>query len=251
MTAPRKASFSRPYAEPHSGEKREELQTYRELKLLRTLKSERQRRRIQGRGLERILGDGSLAYPFLLVNAARYRVVRLQIQRRLLIEARDSHLDLSVDLLLEQLRPRIEALTYEQLGQEIGRQQKGNLPVASIGRLLTPEELARFTAAEMASEPATGGHRESAAQRALNQTLGQIESRQQHNPARHQACWAQIVGSDAAQQSFLDQIDPGTQTAWFRCYNSVLSSHLQRRPGLAQKLGKLLGIPLRQLRARF
>jgi hypothetical protein len=59
------------------------------------------------------------------------------------------------------------------------------------------------------------------------------------------------VGPDAAQQSQLDHVDPHTQTAYFRCYNSVLSTDLQRRRGLVQKLGRALGLPIRQLRAKF
>ena len=58
--------------------------------------------------------------------------------------------------------------------------------------------------------------------------IGAIEQRQSHNPARYQTIWADVVGSDAAQQSHLEQIDAATQTAWFRCTNSVLSYDLQR-----------------------
>jgi len=234
-------------------DKREELKTYRELALRRDLKSKVQRRRVEAKGDKRVLGDGSATQPYLIVETRRYREVRLEIQRRLLVQARQTGLDLSVDLLLRQLKPRIEALTYAELAEEGGHDALRHVPVAALGRALTAGEQARFAASRAASEgPArTGKQANQATQTALNHVLGSIEQRQTHNPARYQTLWAQLVGSDAAQQSQLDHIDPNTQTAYFRCYNSVLSTDLQRRPGLAQKLARALGLPVRQLRAKF
>src|ERR1700677_973660 len=91
-------------------EKREELKTYRDLSLRRDLKSLTQRRRVEAGGLRRVLGDGSGTQPYLIVDARRYREVRLEVQRRLLVEARHAKFDLPADLLLGQLKPRIEAL---------------------------------------------------------------------------------------------------------------------------------------------
>ena len=234
-------------------DKREELKTYRELALRRDLKSIRQRRRVEASGVRRVLGDGSATQPYLIVETRRYRQVRLEIQRRLLVQARRIGLDLSVDLLLRQLKPRIEALTYAQLAEEGGHEALRHVPVAVLGRALTAEEQARFAASRAASEsPAqTVKQANQATRTALNRVLGSIEQRQTHNPARYQTLWAQLVGPDAAQQSQLDHVDPNTQTAYFRCYNSVLSTDLQRRPGLAQKLARALGLPIRQLRAKF
>jgi len=233
------------------GDKREELKTYRELALRRDLKSIRQRRRVEAKGLQRVLGDGSVTQPYLLVARPRYREVRLEVQRRLLLEARAMGLDLPVDLLLNQLRSRIEAVTYAQLAQEGAHDAMSHVPVAALGRALTSEERAHF-AASHAAGPASGtSGRLNASHTALNHVLGHIEGRQTHNPARYQTFWAQLVGPDAAQQSYFERVDPATQTAYFRCFNSVLSTDLQRRPGLAQKLGRLLGVPVRQLRAKF
>jgi len=118
---------------------------------------------------------------------------------------------------------------------------------AVLGRPLTPQERAQFAEAGGDSmRVANAG-----TQNALHHVLGAIEQRQSHNPARYQTLWAGVVGLDAAQQSHLEQIDAATQTAWFRCTNSVLSYDLQRRKGLAAKLAKALGKPVRQLRARF
>jgi hypothetical protein len=231
-------------------DKREELKTYRELALRRDLKSKVQRKRVEANGLRRVLGDGSATQPYLIVETRRYREVRLEVQHRLLVQARKTGLNLPVDLLLRQLKPRVEALTYAQLAEEGGHDALRHVPVAALGRALTAGEQARFAASRAAAEsPAHAANQ--ATQTALNHVLGSIEQRQTHNPARYQTLWAQLVGPDAAQQSQLEQIDPATQTAYFRCYNSVLSTDLQRRPGLAQKLARALGLPIRQLRAKF
>jgi hypothetical protein len=230
--------------------KREELKTYRELDLRRDLKSAAQRRRVQANGLRRVIGDGSGSQPYLIVETKRYRAVRLEVQKRLLLEARRIGLEIPVDTLLRQLKPRIEAMTYAQLAGEAGHEALRHVPVAALGRALTPQERAQFAATQAADE-SEGQAVDPAAQTALNHVLGAIEQRQAHNPARYQTIWAGVVGSDAAQQSELEQVDPATQTAWFRCTNSVLSYDLQRRRGLAAKLGKALGKPVRQLRARF
>ena len=231
-------------------EKREELKTYRELALRRDLKSKIQRRRVEANGLRRVLGDGSDTQPYLIVETRRYRQVRLEIQRQLLVQARQTGLNLPVDLLLRQLKPRIEALAYVQLAEESGHDALRHVPVAALGRALTAEEQKHFAASRAASEtPARAANH--ATRTALNHVLGSIEQRQTHNPARYQTLWAQLIGPDAAQQSQFDHIDANTQTAYFRCYNSVLSSDLQRRKGLAQKLARMLGVPIRQLRAKF
>jgi hypothetical protein len=232
-------------------DKREELKTYRELTLRRDLKSMRQRRRIAASGVQRVLGDGSGSQPYLVVEARRYREVRLEVQRRLLTEARDTGLHLAVDLLLEQLKPRIEALVYAQLALEGDHVALRHVPVAALGRALTAEEQGHFAASRAAGATAKATPRGHLSHTALNHVLGQIEKRQTHNPARYQTLWAQIVGAEAAQQTYLERVDPATQTAYFRCTNSVLSSDLQRRAGLAQKLARALGVPVRQLRARF
>jgi hypothetical protein len=231
-------------------DKREELKTYRELALRRELKSKVQRRRAEAGGTRRVIGNGSATQPYLLVETCRYRAVRVEVQHRLLLQARQTKLNLSVDLLLGQLQPRIEAMTYAQLAEEGGHESLRHIPVAALGRALTTEERGRF-AASRAACALPGNSVDQASCTALNHVLGSIEQRQIHNPARYQTLWAQLVGADAAQQSQLDQIDANTQTAYFRCYNSVLSADLQRRPGLTQKLARALGRPIRQLRAKF
>jgi hypothetical protein len=231
-------------------DKREELKTYRELALRRDLKSKIQRRRVEASGLRRVLGDGSDSQPYLIVEMHRYREVRLEMQRQLLLEARKTGLELPVDLLLRQLKPRIEALAYAQLAEESSHEALRHVPVAALGRALTADEQRQFKASRAASKgPACKSNQTT--RTALNHVLGSIEQRQNHNPLRYQTVWAQLVGPDVAQQTQLDQVDPKTQTAYFRCYNSVLSSHLQRRKGLAQQLARALGLPIRQLRAKF
>ena len=231
-------------------DKREELKTYRELALRRDLKSKAQRRRVEADGKRRVLGDGSTAQPHVIVETRRYRQVRFAIQRQLLLEARAAGLNLSVDLLLQQLKPRIEALAYAQLSKEANHEAMRHVPVAALGRALTIDEQNHFAASDAAADQPERKFNQ-ATQTALNHVLGSIEQRQIHNPARHQTIWAELVGPDAAQQSQLDHVDANTQTAYFRCYNSVLSVDLQRRRGLAEKLSRALKVPIRQLRAKF
>jgi hypothetical protein len=152
---------------------------------------------------------------------------------------------------VRQLRARVEALAYAQLADEHDHAAANNLPVAALGRALTTEERTHFAASRAASEKTVVHEGNRGARLALNHVLGSIEQRQSHNPVRYQTVWAQLVGSDAAQQSQLEGVDATTQTAFFRCFNSVLSTDLQRRPGLAQKLARALGVPVRQLRAKF
>jgi hypothetical protein len=213
------------------------------------LKSIRARKKVEANGLRRVLGDGSSGQPYLVVETRRYRQVRLEIQRRLLVEARQQGLDLDVDLLLRQLKPRIESLVYTQLADETSHDAESHIPLAALGRALTADERSHFAASRAASD--TTDKATSSANRALNQVLGRVEQRQTHNPARYQSIWAELVGADAAQQSYLEQIDPATQTAWFRCTNSALSYALSRKPALAQKLSRALGLPIRSLRAKF
>jgi len=232
--------------------KRDELQTYRDLALGRELKTKTHRRRIEATGKRRVLGDGSTAQPYLAVETARYREVRLEVSRRLLLEAKKAGLELPPDLLLEQLSPRIEALTYAQLARETDDAVASQNSIPELGRSLTPEERRRFAASSAAGLQGEGKNpRRKNSDTALSKVLGRIEDRQSHNPARYQTVWAGLVGAEAAQQTWLERIDPATQTAYFRCLNSVLSSHLQRLPGLPQKLSKALGLPIRRLRAQF
>jgi hypothetical protein len=229
-------------------DKREELKTYRELAMGRQMKSARQRRKVDNAGKMRVIGDGSADRPHLAVPAARYREVRLEQQRRLLLEARAQKINLGADRLLAQLTPRVEQLTYAQLAEEARQETARHIPVAALGRALTKEEQACFAASRALDQPST---ETGTAHTALQEALSQVERRQNHNPARYQAIWAQLVGNDAAAQSHLDRIDAATQTAWIRCTNSVLSSDLQRRRGLAAQLAKALGVPIRQLRTGF
>jgi hypothetical protein len=233
---------------PTPRDKREELKTYRELELGRQLKSIRQRRRVDAAGKLRVIGDGSLERPHLAVPAAHYREVRMEQQRRLLVEAKAQGLAVPADRLLAQLTPRVERLTYAVLAEEARQEIARHVPLAALGRALTPQEQARFAATNALG---TGPAPKRPASAALHEALGQVERRQSHNPARYQAVWAQLVGPDAAVQSELHRIDPATQTAFFRCHNSVLSVDLQRRRGLVAQLAKALGLPIRQLRATF
>ena len=243
--------MKRPERRPAEREKRQEMTTYRELKLGRDLKTDRRRRRLQASGRRRVLGDGSDRQPYLEVPADRYREVRLEVLRVLLLEARSAGLNLPVEVLQQQLAPRIESLVYAQLVAESDAEAAHQAPCAALGRQLTSQEKSQFLATHGSAAPTRQARPRRVCRASLDQVLARIESRQTHNPARYQKAWAQVVGIDASLQTHLERIDPASQTAYFRCFNSVLSADLQRRPGLPEKLGRALGVPLRRLRGQF
>jgi hypothetical protein len=230
--------------------KREELKTYRELALRRDLKSIRQRKRVEANGLRRVLGNGSDSQPYLIVETQRYLAVRLEVQHELLCQAQKTGLNLAVDVLLGQLKARIESLAYARLAAETAHEVQQHVPVAALGRGLTAGERDRFAASHAMTKSSERAANQQA-RTALDRVLGSVERRQAHNPVRYQMLWAQVVGEEVAQQSYLDEVNAATQTAYFRCFNSVLSTDLQRRAGLAVKLARALGVPVRQLKARF
>ena len=237
---------------PSALQKREEMKTYRELSLGRELKSMRRRQRVQAAGRQRILGDGSDRLSYVIVPASRYRELRQEVQRTVLLEAKKAGLDLPLEILLQQLAPRIEALIHARLTDEMDAATAHQAPLAALGRPLTRGEQVHFAAStEEGAAAKTSRPRRRLSTSALDRVLGKIQSRQTHNPHRYQQVWAQMIGLDAAMQTHLERIDPATQTAYFRCLNSVLSADLQRRPGLPEKLGRALGVPIRRLRGQF
>src|ERR1700761_3871367 len=117
--------------------KREELKTYHELKLRRDLKSVAQRKRVEASGQRRVIGDGSSSQPYLIVETKRYRSVRLEVQKKLLLEAKRIGLEIPVDALLRQLKPRVEAMTYVQLAAEGSHEAMQHVTSGVLGRALT------------------------------------------------------------------------------------------------------------------
>ena len=234
-------------ASPPPARNARELKTYRELALGRELKSIRARRRVDAKGRERIIGDGSSSLPYLAVDARRYREVRLEHQRRLLLEARGGKVGLDPDRLLRQLAPRVEGDGLCTAGDRVAPGTKAPSPRDG------PRSRADRGGAEAfcrvrARRPRPPARPPSA----LDRVLHQVEKRQvPQPPARYQTVWAQLIGPELASQSQLDRIDAATQTAWFRCYNSVLSTELQRRRGLPEKLGRALNLPVKRLRVSF
>jgi hypothetical protein len=235
--------------ESYGKEKKEEYKTYKELKLGRDLKSKFRRERINTRHVNRVIGGNEM--PFLEVNNQRYLAVRAEVTRKLLNDARDAGIDIPIEALIASLRHRIERMTYDRLALEMQSvAQVESAVIGKQGRHLTYQEKQRFI--ESAALGLDKQKFNSATTRAglVDDVLAHIQQRQGNNPARYQAAWAQAVGPDIAQQTQLDKVDAASGTAYFRCYNSVLSYQLQRQFDLPKKLTKALGTTIRQVRVR-
>ncbi len=230
-------------------EKKEEYKTYRELGLGRDLKSKVRRNKINLKRVNRVIGGNEC--PYLQVNNQRYLEVRREVTKQLLREARDAGLNVPIEALMASLRPRIERLAYERLAKE--QQAAAHVEVKSVetnGRHPTFLEKQRFVESAalgmenqtLSAEMSRGG--------LVDDVIGRIQNRQQNNSARFQTAWAQVVGPDIAHQSQLDHVDSASAIAYFRCYNSVVSYQLQRQFDLPKKLGKALGMVIRQVRVR-
>jgi hypothetical protein len=231
--------------------KREEVTTYQELKLGRTLKSKVRRAQAEKSGVHRVIGGSDPTRPFLQVLRRRYLEVRREITKEFLVQAQTARIRVSADLLLKQLTPRIEAKTYDLLAaeQRLAAGLETNF-VRKLGRHPTPAEkdsLLRIGAMENAGPRQNLDNRRAA----IDEVLGKIETRQAHNPSRYQTAWTLAIGSEIAQQTVLEKIDKIQGVAFFRCLNSALSYHLQRQPDLPRKLSKALGFPIRALKVLY
>ncbi len=238
--------------------KREELATYRQLKLSRDLKSAKKRKRLNENPKTRVLGDGALSTPHLVVDRDKFMAIWRETAAVLLRQARDAGMELSPDQLLPMLRPRIEALTYARLASENGWSLAQSHNSQRLGRQLTALEQSIFQETQLHGQEWQSTtsdfarlHAAHTTHTALDSVLSQVAGRQTHNPARYQAIWAEIVGLDAAAQSELVSVNETTETAFFRCLNSVLSMSLQRKTDLPKKLASALGKKVKKLRASF
>lgn len=233
---------------PRDPGKRDELQTYRQLSLGRTFKSKAQRARAEANGLYRIIGNGDASKPFLQVPRARYEEIRAEVAKSMLQKARAADLGVAPEILLQQMRPSIEDQTYRQLATE--QQQAAHLEshfVRQHGRHLTPAEKAQLGSIPVSNSRMPTPAFTPVRQALVDEVISKIQNCQTNNSARYQTAWAQCVGAEVAQQSWLERIDKIQGVAYFRCHNSALSFQLQRQPGLAKRLGNLLGSPLKRL----
>jgi hypothetical protein len=180
--------------------------------------------------------------------------------KQLLQEAKRQGVWDDVDRLMPRLQPRIEALTYAHLAKECQGELIHSQTPAGLDRGLTARERKLFLEAKnigfsqgMADSKGDAAvlPGNQSAQFALDNVLAHVSQRQDHNPARYGAIWAELVGLDAASQTEFVRVDETTETAYFRCLNSVLSMSLQRRNDLPKKLGAALGKKIRRLKAQF
>ena len=232
--------------------KREELKTYGELGLGRYYKSARQRRRLSGGGPRLLIGGDDPGRPQLVVEREIYNKTRLAVLRALLVRAREELPGVGRDFLLDHLAPRVERETYERLAAVYHHAPRLDAAFRRLhGRQPTAGE--RDSLAPTPEAPASGGTASFDRYRGgvLDELLGQIQARQSHNPDRYQSVWAELVGPELAQQSWLEKIAPESGIAYFRCLNSALSYQLQRRADLPKKLAQALRVPVRQLRVMY
>ncbi|SDT86905.1 hypothetical protein SAMN05444156_0247 [Verrucomicrobium sp. GAS474] len=247
--------------------KHQELKTYSALGLGRSYKSVKGRKKLAALadGPTLLIGGDAPDRPQIVVNREAYRKTRLDVLRRVLLEAGAIMPEAPKEVLLDQLHPRVERETYEHLallhheGPRLDaafQRLHGRNPTALERELLVPpeargpEKIKTAKTAEAVgaiNQAAYGSYRAGV----IDEVLGQVQARQRHNPARYQTLWAEAVGPEIAMQSRFEKVDPATGTAYFRCMNSALSFRLQRMPDLPAKLTKGLKTPVRQVKVMF
>jgi hypothetical protein len=238
-----------PVAFKQNPSKREELKTYSTLGLKRTLKSSSQRRRMLARGAQVILGGGSPHEPEIAVLRPRYNAVRLLVLQEHLQRAKTMEFSLSREQLLDHLSPGVDRETYRRILAE--EQAAGRLEEAfqqTYARRPTEAE-ARLFQAQGGGEVAAKHCAHQQRAHLLGEVLAGIEDCREQSGSRLQSVWAEVVGAELAQQSQLEKVEAGI--GWFRCLNSALSYHLQRKPEIAAELTRKLAMPVRQLRASY
>ncbi len=248
----------------HASSKRQERETYRELKMAGALKTRAQRARAERSGVYTVIGGHALDRPPLKVKTTEYQRVRLEVTRRWLQRARSSGMDLEVEKLQESLRPQLELETYDRLAAAIhGAQHADHAFAGQAGRKLTAEERRQFeevAAMEeeeshgpppLSSQAAWNAHNKRENRQVIDSVLGHIAERQTHNPMRYRTAWAEVVGAETAQQSEISRIDATAGVVYFRCVNSTLSYRLQRDTTLPGKLSRALGVPVKRLRISY
>ncbi len=229
--------------------KKEELKTYASLGLKRTLKSGSQRRRMVERGAQIVIGSGQPEEPQIIVRRDHYTQVRMGVLAEKLRAIRDKGLNLSRESILDYLAPTVERETYRRL---LALSKKSSrletVFLQTHARLPTRGEQKIFNEQDrpvVSSDNQTSQWREDL----LDQILGVIEDKRKNSSGRLQTVWAELVGTEIAQQSSLENIESGV--AWFRCLSSALSYHLQRRTDLPEKLASKLKLPVRQLKVSY
>jgi hypothetical protein len=247
----------------HTQTKREERRTYKDVGLSDALRTKAQRARAERGGAFRVLGGGLTGLPPIAVPAPRWAHVRIEVTRELFLAAQKAGLALDPDKMIEGLQHRIDRVAYDRLAQEM--QRAADLESAFTrhhGRQPTRDERRQFeltaqvhaTAAPASGCGGSGVRKATRRERTqaaslVNLVLDRIQGRQTHNPARYQSVWAEAAGTEVSQQSELLRVENGI--AFFRCYNSALTFHLQRRADLPRKLAQALRVPVRQVKAAY
>jgi hypothetical protein len=219
--------------------KREGRKTWKALKLGSEFRSKLQRAKARREGLYRVLGGDVPERPYFKVASHRYLAVRQEVSVRLaaLIPRPTG---ISSEAWRSEWQKQVERETYDVLARE-------NESKKIMGCGLNETEKKHLTQAAVSDK----APRRKAHATVVDDVLAHIGAVQKDNPTKLQTAWASVVGAEVASQTYLERVDAGQGTAWFRCFNSSLSFKLQRETGLALKLGRALGVKLKQVRACY
>lgn len=226
-------------------DKRNELRTYKDLKLDRSVKSKAGRARTDRKRLYRTIGMGTPDRPYLLVPRSEYLRVWRECHKEMMAKENKSLSDVR--------RAELERYVYDRLAS-----QTGDLKALASGfrrghkRDMMPNEEAIYGRAlqrdglKLAVTPT----QRAAIQRkmVLHDLLRKIEAADEDAPFKLEAAWKQAVGSTAdLEESHLEKIDRQAGLAIVQCVNSSRSFALRRRKDLLPKLSNALGIEIKRI----
>jgi hypothetical protein len=222
--------------------KQRELETYRKLALTRETKSKARRRSVEADGIYIFIGGRDLERPWLKVLKKDY----VEARKKILLQKKKGLREVSDAVLPEVERAVYDELAYRQnmlkaIERKFRQEHK---------RGFTPHEAGLYTSA-LKQEGGIPDLPERRARRKretiLNEVLQKIESCQDHQPERLQQAWAEVVGIEAAQQTFLERVEVESGTAVCKCLSSTLAFELRRNRNLPKQLSAKLGLPIRRL----
>lgn len=142
------------------------------------------------------------------------------------------------------LRPRLEAEVYDRLAARAatGARLESEF-LKAHGRQMTAREREIYRKVSVAGGAAAGAQERvrNARQVWVSGVMEKIRRKQEGNPRRLQAVWAEVVGVEAAAQTTLESYDAARGVAYCTSLNPVAAYGLRRRAGLAEKLSEALG----------
>lgn len=204
---------------PFEKSKKEELKTYRLLGLSKIPSSQRKRRAIEHRGLEKVIGGNSPDRPSLKIPQTLYWELKEIVYKEFLLKIEKAQILAPLEMILEGAREDLEIKIYDLVVQRKSESKE-------IGFEGFKE------------------HRRNL----LDEVLKQVKSVQKRNPDRYQKLWKETVGAILAQESWLHRVDEKLGIAYIRCFNNALGFQLTRREDFKNSLSQKLGFPIKTFR---